>query len=606
MKEGIAMNCRRFLFTLTCFLIVLGTIQGATIYVPDDYPSIQEAVFWANAGDTVIVRPGTYKGTIDFLGQAITVTSESGPEVTVIDGTNEGSVVSFVNSEGPDTLLEGFTLTNGSGTVVSGYLYGGGIYCSESSPTIRNNVITGNSAYEGAGICLDFQSDPKIINNKIVYNSADYGAGISCLSSSPEISNNTISWNTAASEGGGLLCSWNCSPMVDGNTFQGNSAGVFGGGLEFWNGCSPVITNNIIIENKAIGNSGGGVIISLDCSGIVANNIIAWNTSTLYRYGGGISIDRDSEAEIINNIIYGNRSHNGGGIDLYENSTAIIKNNTIFGNSAVNGGGIMCRIYSTAVIVNSILWDNRATTGPEIFLAGNSTYSTIDISYSDVKGGNSSVFVGPNPLNSLIWGSGMIETDPLFAQGPCGLHYLSQVAAGQATDSPCVDSGSDLASNVGMDAYFTRTDEVPDSDMVDMGYHYGPFFYPSLQVDVSAIPVTTGGTVNHLLLAGAGNANRNYLLLGGVTGTNPGTPLPGGYVTLLLNWDVFTDIVLANINGPLFSNFMGKLNADGRAKAQLFSPPLPSVALGVNLYFAYCCNNPFDFASNSVTIEIAP
>lgn len=49
---------------------------------------------------------------------------------------------------------------------------------------------------------------------------------------------------------------------------------------------------------------------------------------------------------------------------------------------------------------------------------------------------------------------------------------MSQVAAGQALDSPCVDTGSDTAANLGTDESTTRTDQVEDVGTVDMGYHY--------------------------------------------------------------------------------------------------------------------------------------
>ncbi|UCF44472.1 MAG: hypothetical protein JSV99_06070, partial [Planctomycetota bacterium] len=71
-----------------------------------------------------------------------------------------------------------------------------------------------------------------------------------------------------------------------------------------------------------------------------------------------------------------------------------------------------------------------------------------------------------------IAGSGNIHSDPCFVSGPLGDYYLSQVAAGQEIQSPCVDAGSDLAANLGMWIHTTRTDEVGDEGMVDMGYHY--------------------------------------------------------------------------------------------------------------------------------------
>jgi hypothetical protein len=53
-----------------------------------------------------------------------------------------------------------------------------------------------------------------------------------------------------------------------------------------------------------------------------------------------------------------------------------------------------------------------------------------------------------------------------------GDFYLSQKAAGQTVDSPCVDAGSDLAANLDMDKFTTRTDKVGDTGIIDMGFHY--------------------------------------------------------------------------------------------------------------------------------------
>ncbi|MHC4433633.1 MAG: nidogen-like domain-containing protein, partial [Planctomycetota bacterium] len=74
-------------------------------------------------------------------------------------------------------------------------------------------------------------------------------------------------------------------------------------------------------------------------------------------------------------------------------------------------------------------------------------------------------------VNGFSWdvNSHNINEDPNFVYG----YHLSQFAAGQATESNCVDGGSDLAGNVGMDEYSTRADGEYDIGQVDMGYHYG-------------------------------------------------------------------------------------------------------------------------------------
>jgi hypothetical protein len=127
----------------------------------------------------------------------------------------------------------------------------------------------------------------------------------------------------------------------------------------------------------------------------------------------------------------------------------------------------------------------------------------------------------------------------------------------------------------------------------------------SLDVDVSTISESTGGVVNFTLNAGTANANRNYLLAGSLSGTDPGTLLPGGLVTIPLNRDWFTDFILARLNTIPFTNFWGTLDASGQGSARLNAPPIPGWA-GVTMHFAFVTSNPWDFASNAVAIEIVP
>jgi len=105
-------------------------------------------------------------------------------------------------------------------------------------------------------------------------------------------------------------------------------------------------------------------------------------------------------------------------------------------------------------------------------------------------------------------------------------------------------------------------------------------------------------------LPGASYQGRNYLVLAGVTGTSPGTPLPGGLATLPLNWDAVTDLVLQNVNFPAFANFLGVLDANGQAQATLTVADLPLSTVGFILHFAYACNNPWDFVSNAASIKV--
>ena len=170
------------IITSTIILIInFSTLAQQTIYVDDDGPAdfnnIQAAIDDANDGDTVIVMPGTYTGDgnrdIDFLGKAITLKSQNGPESCIINcqGSEEDLHRGFNFQSGENLLsvLDGFTITNGC------EYNGGAIWCGDySSPTIKNCILRNNYAAiapgfpgdwgtGGGGICCS-QSNAKIIN----------------------------------------------------------------------------------------------------------------------------------------------------------------------------------------------------------------------------------------------------------------------------------------------------------------------------------------------------------------------------------------------------------------------------------------------------------
>jgi hypothetical protein len=148
---------------------------------------------------------------------------------------------------------------------------------------------------------------------------------------------------------------------------------------------------------------------------------------------------------------------------------------------------------------------------------------------------------------------------------------------------------------------------IPASSFLEaVGQPDGAANTPALATDVTTLS-ETGGIVTFYLFGGAPNGGRSYILLGSMSGTYPGYPLPGGLV-LPLNWDVFTDTVLSLINTRIFKNFLGALTWGSSSGWAEFDTqgPLPPGYVGTKLYFAYCLYNPYDFVSNAVMIEIVP
>lgn len=251
---------------ITFALIVSLTLtqEGATIIVPGDYPTIQEAIYAANDGDTVYVQAGTYSLITNsevfpiIMRNGVSLVGE-GADICILDAEHTSKVIVCNSISDTSTKIEGFTITNGSGTL------GGGISCSFSSPTITNNIITGNRASNGGGIYCMWSSSPNIINNVITGNSASIsGGGIYCeFLSFSTITNNVITGNEALGGwlndgGGGIYCYFFSSPTITNNIIAENISNSGGAGIHCYYFSSPSITYDDVWGNFPLDYSGCG------------------------------------------------------------------------------------------------------------------------------------------------------------------------------------------------------------------------------------------------------------------------------------------------------------------------------------------------------------
>jgi len=378
--------------TPVCTLTMLAAPAfGATTHVPADQPTIQAAIDSAAAGDVIVVAPGTYSETIDFLGKAITLRSSGGPLVTVISGSGTDSVVRCVSGEGPDTILEGFTITGGSA------LEGGGMLNIGSSPTIRECVFSGNSAGDRGGGMYNEDGSPTGIGCEFVGNTAlAMGGGMFNLRASPTVAECRFSQNSA-NKGGGIRNYLDSHPTVTDSVFSYNHAGEEGGGMDNRKNSNPLVLNSMFIGNTAASGGGG-----------------------MHNYVGQASAT--DNPIIINCLFVGNEAPVGGGMRNNDPSP-IVTDTTIAFNV---GSGIASRNGSSPVLANSIVWGN----------AGGSV-SVQDppiVSYSDVEGG--------------FPGVGNIDLDPLFVD-PAGADgnpaTLDDNDYHLTESSPAIDVGSNDA-----------------------------------------------------------------------------------------------------------------------------------------------------------------
>ncbi|MCX6346059.1 MAG: right-handed parallel beta-helix repeat-containing protein [Armatimonadetes bacterium] len=426
-----------------------------------------EAAF-AIGGDQVWVAAGTYEKVLilregvklygGFKGNEANLSDRPAfprpapdPFASIIDGKGTGSAVTMAFALTSNTIISGFTITNGYNDYG-----GGGILCFYTNPIISQNIITGNGGSRGAGIyCVGGAAT--ISDNLITDNFADaWGGGICCeAQAKPFIGYNTISNNSAAYYGAGIDCECQSSPCILSNNILGNSAGFDGGGIFVFDGSSPSITANWIIGNTA--DLYGGGIYCANSSPPITRNLITSNKSLLN--GGGIYIYDHSSPTVTDNIIAGNTAKEyGGGICVWWYSLPILTNNTIASNIASKkGGGIAYAYKSSANTWNNIVAFNSS---------GLYSYtSTPIVRFNCVYNPAGANYTGLTPAP----GSGNISVDPLFVNLALGDYHLT-------APSPCVNTGFNTAPAIPPVDYagFNRIVGA----RVDMGAYESAFLSP--------------------------------------------------------------------------------------------------------------------------------
>ena len=383
-----------------------------------DAPTIQAGIDSAAAGDTVSLTDGTFAGegnrNIDFSGKAIVVRSGSGDaESCIIDCEGEEIWWSvrrgflFASGEDSESVLESIQIING-------WVWredGGAILITNSSPTIRECILTANTAYQrnggglwargsplvtgctitdnsaggvggasfeagsphiqecdisynhGRGIAFSRSGSPHIQDCDISYND---GRGITFSRSAPHIENCTISHNSD----GGLsiyLCSGvailSCSLSY--NTSSGNGGGASytapydGGGFEF---------RNCVFESNSTTGNGGGVYISTNSLMFFLLNDCRFVSNEASGSGGGIFIEGESYLFSDFCSYIGNSSlKNGGAIAADNDAIVVVDTCLVSANESSNmGGGFYCRSERGILIHGSTLHGNSAPYGAGI------------------------------------------------------------------------------------------------------------------------------------------------------------------------------------------------------------------------------------------------
>jgi RHS repeat-associated protein len=411
------------------FLNIYESVHGSDPDAPESIPvptlvvtagqSIQTAINTiTNDYGIILVESGTYTGVgnrnIDFSGKRITLISGDGRDNTTIDAQGAGRGVKFTSGETRRSVLAGFTISNGDSFATNLWqTTGGGVFCSNASPSIVNCRIETGSAYGYGGGLYAVKGSPALRASTVAGNTALIGGGIAVgTNASVNVIASRIESNSASSFGGGIYCSDNSSLLVEDSVVGGNSAGAVGGGISTLDAAAVILEQTAVSGNAS--GSGGGAYTSGSSSLRLVNSTVDGNMATNGN-GGGVYSAASSAFECSNTIIKGNTAAAvGGGIFAAGSSLFRMVSGVVFGNNAGTAAGALGAFSSVSpIILNSILRSNTAPSYNPVHYGSTAP----SITYSNIEGGWS--------------GAGNIDDDPLFTR--LGFRLTA--------DSPCIGTG---------------------------------------------------------------------------------------------------------------------------------------------------------------------
>ena len=335
--------------------------EPATIIVPDDYSTIQEAINNAFNGDTIYVKAGTYYENV-VVNKTILLIGES-KENTIIDGKGIGKVLELM---GDGILISNFTITNGEM----------GIYITNSHRhMIRNNIFIKNNVgvFMDRGYCNMIQKNNFTSNSYGVYLTFNESLTYIGWSFDNQIVKNYFSNNTYgiySNIGAATFINSQFNTTISENELKNNLYGIF---LYL----SPV---NRILENT-ISLNDYGIHIELSSGNYLINNSITENAVS------GITLHLASDNSLISNNI----SKCDIGITLSLSSSNLICRNVIANNNI----GVKTELSDDNTIYNNdfVRNDQQVTTDGLSSNKWNATYPYGGNYWSDYVGAD--IYRGP-------------------------------------------------------------------------------------------------------------------------------------------------------------------------------------------------------------------
>ena len=235
-------------------------VLDANVNLQDDIVNFDAVVF--STPQTIVLTSGQISLAADATGTVAHQLVINGPGAAklTVDGNNHSRI--FQIETGGAITIDGLKLTHGNGspngidpTIANygGAINGGGGNngLNLSSLTLKNSVVTGNSAPQsGGGLSV---VNCTLINTDISHNTAaDYAGG---FFGTGYIINSTISYNTA-SMGSGIYVNWGYYLTVVNSTVAFNISTASSGGGGIWiSDLPPTSNSHLSMINTIVANN---------------------------------------------------------------------------------------------------------------------------------------------------------------------------------------------------------------------------------------------------------------------------------------------------------------------------------------------------------------
>jgi predicted outer membrane repeat protein len=253
------------------------------VRVPEDYATVQAAIDSSDSGTVILIAPGTYVENLE-IKRAVTLKGDGAANSVVIDGNQQGSVVSIYKLDDAEVRLENLRLQDGTGHAPEPELnplpgtQGGAIWCFWSTVYVTDCLLVSNQCQgEGGAVYLRgatatfdecaFSGNDSGRNGGAIYS---FGA-FDPLS----ITNCTFETNTSANRGGAIYAERGQELLLTGCVLAGNVSDGDGGAVGTDDSMVSILSCTFV-ENRPSG-SGAIVWIQNSVSSSIRNSILAFN-----------------------------------------------------------------------------------------------------------------------------------------------------------------------------------------------------------------------------------------------------------------------------------------------------------------------------------------